>query len=261
MILLSRFPIDTEHARTFTRFRWNHMPGAMLPTDPTSRPWYNRDALGVLRLCSRSAWDVPVQVGDKTVHILASQPSSPLVEGAMTRVLRRNHDEVRLWSDYITGGSQCSYLTDDVNGQGRSTDPLSFVLLGDFGIDPLDGPGIPGTMDLLLKNPQVNSSVIPASAGAADAAKTEGGNNGGHKTPAQYDTADLPDVGNGPGNLRCDYVLPSKDLKIKTSGVYWPTSMDAQEHLATTKPLATTQPLPAPVHNGEHRLVWLDLQF
>ena len=44
MALLSRFPIDARHARTFRKFLWRDMPGALLPPG-----WYSPEELAVLR--------------------------------------------------------------------------------------------------------------------------------------------------------------------------------------------------------------------
>ena len=36
MVVLSRYPIETDRVRTFQMFRWADMPGALLPDDPTT---------------------------------------------------------------------------------------------------------------------------------------------------------------------------------------------------------------------------------
>ena len=36
MLVLSKYPIDTRHLRTFQTFRWADMPGVMLPDDPAT---------------------------------------------------------------------------------------------------------------------------------------------------------------------------------------------------------------------------------
>jgi len=40
-----------------------------------------------------------------------------------------------------------------------------FVIVGDLNCDPVDGEGMRGTMDQLLKSPRVNASFIPTSEG------------------------------------------------------------------------------------------------
>ena len=97
MVVLSRFPIDTKRVRTFRKFLWRDMPGALLP-----RSWYSPAQLAVLPLSSKSHWDVPVRIGRVTLHLLASHPTPPAFDGAEDRNGRRNHDEIRFWNDYLT---------------------------------------------------------------------------------------------------------------------------------------------------------------
>jgi 3-phytase len=49
MVLLSKYPIVENQARTFQIFLWQDMPGALLPDDPaTPKPddWYSEEELG-----------------------------------------------------------------------------------------------------------------------------------------------------------------------------------------------------------------------
>src|SRR5690606_17891055 len=69
MLVLSKYPIDAAKARTFQKFLWKDMPGAVLPDDPeTDAPadWYSAEQLDVLRLSSKSHWDLPIKVGKST---------------------------------------------------------------------------------------------------------------------------------------------------------------------------------------------------
>ena len=107
MVVLSKYPIQHRDVRTFQDFRWQDMPGALLPDDPaTDAPadWYSAEELAVLPLSSKSHWDVPVRVGRETVHVLAAHPTPPSFDGAEDRNGLRNHDEIRLWADYVRGG-------------------------------------------------------------------------------------------------------------------------------------------------------------
>ncbi len=84
MVVYSRFPIQRSRARTFQRFLWKDMPGARLPDDPaTTAPgdWFSPQELRVVRLSSKSHWDLPIEVGHKTVHLLASHPTPPVFDG------------------------------------------------------------------------------------------------------------------------------------------------------------------------------------
>ena len=110
MAVLSRFPIDTRKVRTFQKFRWKDMPGNLIPTD-----FYSPEEQRILRLSSKSHWDVPVRIGRDTVHFLVSHPTPPTFDGAEDRNGRRNHDEIRFWADYV---SDARYLYDDRGRRG-----------------------------------------------------------------------------------------------------------------------------------------------
>ena len=104
MVLLSRHPIDHKASRTFQKFLWKDMPGALLPDDPdTAAPadWYSKDELNVLRLSSKSHWDVVVRCNGQRIHMLCAHPTPPVFDGPEDRNGRRNHDEIRFWSDYV----------------------------------------------------------------------------------------------------------------------------------------------------------------
>ena len=108
MAVLSKYPIVEEDVRTFQHFLWKDMPGALLPDDPnTAAPadWYSPAELDVFRLSSKSHWDIPVEVGGNTLHVLASHPTPPTFDGVEDRNGLRNHDEIRFWADYVTPGT------------------------------------------------------------------------------------------------------------------------------------------------------------
>jgi hypothetical protein len=234
MLVLSKYPIDTRAVRTFQKFRWSDMPNALLPDDPaTTAPhdWYSPEILNVLRLSSKSHWDVPVKVGRSTVHFLVSHPTPPTFDGAEDRNGTRNHDEIRFWANYVTPGKG-HYLYDDAGKRGGLAPNARFVVAGDNNSDPLDGDSVPGAIQQLLHAPRVIDP-HPGSVGAVLAASTQGGANATHRSNPYFDTADFND--NAPGNLRADYVLPSWGLVPFGSAVYWPTDElsrlnDASDH-------------------------------
>ena len=120
MAVYSMVPIDAAHIRTFQQFLWKDMPGALLPEDPPGTPWYSPAELDILPLSSRSHWDLPLIVGNRTIHLLVSHPTPPVFDGPEDRNGRRNYDEIRFWADYIGGGSAASYIYDDAGGTGGS---------------------------------------------------------------------------------------------------------------------------------------------
>ena len=81
------------------------------------------------------------------------------------------------------------------------------MILGDQNADPLDGDSFDDAILQLLNHPRIEDP-LPTSAGAVEAAALQGGANLTHEGDPAYDTADFAD--GAPGNLRADYVLPSR---------------------------------------------------
>ncbi len=254
MIVLSRHPIASDDVRTFRRFRWQDMPGALLPDDPgTPEPgdWYAGDELADVRLSSTSHWDVPVEVGDGTVHVLAAGPTAAASGGTTDRDARRNHDEIRFWADYVSGGDAAAYVYDDRGVSGGLDPDAEFVVLGDLGGDPVDGEAPDGADPApgLLLDGRLVTDPMPASPGGEAAAAQQGGANADHDGDPRLDTADLTDDP-APGNLRRDYVLPSPGLEVTGAGIFWPVPSDPLSRLTGSYPFPTS----------EHRLVWVDVR-
>ncbi|WP_369370274.1 endonuclease/exonuclease/phosphatase family protein [Promicromonospora sp. Populi] len=251
MVVLSKYPIQVGQVRTFQDFKWADMPGALLPDDPTTAApadWYSAEELAVLPLSSKSHWDVPVRVGRETVHVLAAHPTPPSFDGVEDRNGLRNHDEIRFWADYVRGGWAARYQYDDQGRRGGLRPGSSFVIVGDYNADPVDGDSVDSAIDQLLDNWRITDPKA-TSAGAPEASALQAGANLTHVGNPKFDTADFADT--APGNLRVDYVLPSRDLRVRDAGVFWP---------ASTNPLSRlTGVFPFP--SSDHRLTWTDLKL
>ena len=263
MLVCSRLTLRREQVRSFRKFLWRDMPGADLPPD-----WYGPEALAVLPLSSKSHWDLPFELpapattatgsttapAPRLLHFLVSHPTPPGFDGPEDRNGRRNHDEIRLWADYLTPATG-GYLVDDAGQRGGLAAEASFVIAGDLNADPVDGGSRNGAIRQLLEHPRVHREaasgrLVPRSAGAVEAALRQGGANARQRGPAEQDTADFSDGGpNSPGNLRVDYVLPSADLEVCASGVLWPTQGDPAYALVNDDASASS----------DHRLVWMDI--
>ncbi len=245
MVVLSRFPIDAAAARSFQKLLWKNLPTSAVPAAITAgaEAWYSESDLTTLRLSSKSHWDVPVKIGNKTFHVLVSHPTPPAFDGPEDRNGRRNHDEIRLWAEYISD-QPSPWLTDDKGISGGLPSDASFVILGDQNADPSDGNSFPGAIDLLLKHPRINSSHVPTSEGGVEATRLQGKINKQHKGDPSHDTSDFSD--GSVGNLRADYVLPSRDLEVSAAQIFWPKNGEPGADL---------------VECSDHRLVWIDLAF
>ncbi|BCL37973.1 phytase [Nostoc sp. MS1] len=250
MLLLSKYPIDTANVRTFHNFLWKDMPDSLLSTissPGSNESWYSEAEKNVLRLSSKSHWDVPIKINGETIHVLVSHPTPPTFDTAEDRNGKRNHDEIRFWADYITPGKG-NYIYDDGGKTGGLAAGSRFVIMGDQNADPLDGDSFDNAIRQLLQNPNINTNVVPTSPGGPQQAVLQGGANNSQQGNPAFDTADFADT--APGNLRTDYVLPSADLQIIDSKVFWPLNTNPQ-----FTPVGTF-----PFPSSDHRLVYADVQ-
>ncbi|PQZ89107.1 endonuclease [Arthrobacter sp. MYb227] len=241
MVLYSKYPIDAANARTFQNFLWKDMPDSQLPGE-----YYSELVQSVLRLPSKSVWDVPVKVGKSTVHIIASHPTPPVFDGAEKRNKRRNHDEIRLLNDYISGGEDSQYIYDDNGTHGPLESGSKFIVLGDLNSDSNTGESDPAAIKELRTNPLLVDPKPVSEKCSAFAGSRIG------RSALMLDALSTADFGRGgKGVMRVDYVLPAKALPILDSGVYWPATGASGADL--------TEGLP-PV-SSDHRLVWVNLQL
>ncbi len=232
MALLSKYPINFKNIRTFQYFKWQDMPNALKPIDPTTaKPWFSEEAWKNSRLSSKSHWDIPVEVNGQTIHILASHPTPPVFDGPEDRNGKRNHDEIRFWTDYITA-EKSGYIYDDKGEKGGLKNSSPFVILGDLNASSVDGSAMTAGISNLLTHNNIQD-VLPQSRGAKK--HTHDNVNAMHHTAFW--------------RMRADYVLPSKTgIDITNSGVYWPTEDEDTFRLIKDR-----------AASSDHRMVWVDL--
>jgi 3-phytase len=242
-VLLSQYELEREKIRTFQKFLWRDLPGALLPNHPDrlgQGDWYSEDELDILRLSSKNHVDVPVSVHGHRLHLLLSHPTPPVFDGPENRNGRRNHDEIRLWSDYLSVGENANYLIDDAGKSGGLHSENLFVVLGDLNADPVDGDSYNQAIRQLLEHERIHPAVwhdnrVPRSEGG----KFQKLRNPPHRGDPAEDTAAW--------GLRVDYVLPARELKILRGGVFWPNPDETEA--TWLKP------------SSDHRLVWVDLKL
>jgi endonuclease/exonuclease/phosphatase family metal-dependent hydrolase len=172
---------------------------------------------------------------------LTCHPTPPVFDGAEDRNGRRNSDEIGFWADYVGGNGD--YIYDDRGNKGGLAAGELFVIAGDMNADPKDGESREKAILQLLDHPQIQDP-RPTSEGSVEQAKEQGGANAKHQGDPAFDTGDFAD--RNVGNLRIDYVLPSKTLAVKNAGVFWPVSTDAAYPLVSA---------------SDHRLVWVDVEI
>lgn len=236
MALLSRYPIDVPQIRTFQHFLWKDMPGSLIDkvVNTDGKAWYSKEAKDVMRLSSKSHWDVPVIIGKKRLHILASHPTPPVFDGPENRNGLRNHDEVRFWVDYVGGNETARYIYDD-QGKKGGFNGERFVLVGDLNASENEGDSYGKAIRTLLGHANIQDKPIPQ------------GNAGHEHTPgnphAKFHTAAW--------KMRVDYALPSKSgLNVKANGIFWPRKADPLYRLVENREASS-----------DHRLVWVDVEL
>lgn len=215
MALLSRHPIDG--VTDYSDFLWRDLPGNLIG-----------DALGpeaaaIQRLSTTAHWDIELSVDGRPLHVLGFAATPPVFDGPEDRNGRRNHDEIVFWLTHFPDAP--------------------FVLMGNANLDPEDGDGRLEGIHELLSSPRLQDT-RPESPGGP--AVGQSGVNAGHRGDPALDTADWDDV-SGPGNMRVDYVLPSADLAVTASGVFWPSPGDPMAETAATA--------------SRHKLVWVDIDL
>lgn len=224
MAILSRYPIDQSAIRDFSTFPWADLPNNLKPLE-NSMPE---------RLSTTVHWDVPVMLPNgRNIHMLTWHGTTPVFDGPDDVNGRRNQDETHFWQFYL-------------EGKLTFQPPLDFVVLGTANSDPFDGDSRREAIKSLLGHPLVQDP-LPSSDGAVQATSEDAGANDSHLGPAATDTVDWRDDAGYPGNLRVDYVLPSRTLNVLDSGVFWPeedTLFGGDVRRAS-----------------RHRLVWIDIDM
>jgi hypothetical protein len=241
MAVFSRFPVKLK--RSFQLFKWKDMPGALQVLNEDGSFYYPEVVREQLRLSSKSHWDVGLTIEGQNLHFLVSHPTPPVFDGPEDRNGLRNHDEIRLWADYIDP-QRSGYLYDDTGIKGGLIGGEKFVIAGDLNADPVDGESFDNAIGQLLDHRLINSTCVPASDGAVQSSETQGGKNLEHKGNPAFDTGDFNDK--YVGNMRIDYVLPSVSLKVLDCGVFWPTTDETGHNL---------------IDVSDHHLVWIDIEI
>ena len=231
MAVLSRFPLLADEARTFQRFLWRDLPGHHIPAGV-----YTPEALEIVRLSSKSHWDLPVQVGDRRLHLLISHPTPTGFDGEEDRNGRRNFDEIKLWADYVDGSEA---LVDDRGVRSGYTTDEPFVIIGDLNARPNERQSIYDGMPAisqLLKHTRIQDTGPVATSHGALQDRPAG--------PPAYPERATAEFRNG---VRVDYVLPSTDLEVLAGGVFWPAAEEDPAGHAWAQAAS------------DHRLVWIDV--
>ena len=228
LAVLSRFPVRREEIRTFRTFLWKDMPDSFLPRNPSTEMYLSAAEAEEFRLSSKTHIDVPVAIGDETIHALSAHPTPPVFDGEGNFNGKRNHDEIRLLADYAAGAE---YPYDDSGRQGGLDGDDSYVLMGDMNAAPGDEESLNAATSYFVRNDDgFIAPPFPTSPGGA-------AKNGPRSA---FWTAEF--------EAQVDYVLPSPDLGIERSAVVWPSEKTDERGLLEAVRTAS-----------DHRLVWADV--
>ena len=234
MALFANVPVDYRQARTFQKFLWQDLPGNHLPRD-----FYGEENATVLRLSSKSHWDVPVTVAGRRLHLLISHPTPPVFDGEEDRNGRRNFDEIKFWVHYLANDSA---LYDDRGRRGGLQPGANFIILGDLNAAPEAESRYDGMTAIaqLLQHPGIrDTGPVAVSQGAAEDRQPG--------PPHFYERCTT--AFDNDTRMRVDYVLPATGLRVLRGGVYWPVSTeDPEGHQLAERA-------------SDHHLVWIDLMI
>lgn len=236
MLVLSRWPIDHASVRTFQNFLWKDMPGAKRPVDPaTGEYWYEQAAWNHFPLSSKSHWDIPIDIDGKSLHFLVAHPTPPVFDGEEDRNGARNHDEIRLWADYIEP-DRAQYIYDDRGAQGGLATDNPFVIAGDMNASAYEGDSTEGAIEQLLEHPRINTDIRPLRLDADQLSPEQ------QTTNTPYHTAAW--------RAQVDYVLPSRQgIDLLDAGVFWPEPGSDLWRLIESRQASS-----------DHRMVWIDIE-
>ncbi|MGL4343292.1 MAG: endonuclease/exonuclease/phosphatase family protein [Metamycoplasmataceae bacterium] len=263
--LMSKYEIDKNNTRTFQNFKWKDLPGAEIPKIEVKSKkipkgmnvgdnWFTDEEWNNYRLSSKNHVDVPIKINVnnkvETIHLLLSHPTPPAFEIGGTKVnLKRNMAEIKFWKEYVENNST---LYDD-NGKkgGLGGQKEKFIILGDLNADNLAGnsnkeEGIIGLVNSPLINQEnVNGKFEPISAGA--------------KEEANKNNHPKPETRTSVFGLRVDWTLPSANLEILNSGIYWAGETEKGRLLFNDSRIG--QYGNSKEISSDHRLVWTTIKL
>ncbi|WP_322804310.1 endonuclease/exonuclease/phosphatase family protein [Vibrio alfacsensis] len=261
--LMSKYEIDTANTRTFQTFKRKDLPNAVNPEINVcdgSKPmpsnmacgdtWYSSEEWAEVRLSSKNHVDAPILIptenGHKIIHALMSHPTPSGFDSVSDNNKYRNSDENVFWHHYIKNNDA---IYDDAGQFGGFTGE-SFIVMGDLNADAEFGNATDARFDgvfELMNDSLVNQDVAhvgqpktPESTGA-----TQEDNSKGHPYP-ETRTATF--------GSRVDYAVPSADLDVVDTGVYWQAEGE-EGRLLFNDPRVGVRGTDKEI-SSDHRFVW-----
>lgn len=243
MIVLSSVPIDRDAVRTFADFRWVEMPGNSMP-DIFDSPLQR----AVPPVSSTSLWDVPLEIGEEHLHLVATSSTAPRSDRRVDAF--RAIDERRMLADYVSGAAGRGwYLTDDDGEAGGLAAGSSFVVAGAPAtaetLSALGDDAPSAVREAAEHRPLLDADAVqdleprPVTDEPVDERDDE---------QAGDEPTDTRALADGEG-MRASYVLPDADLSVRDAGIFWPAADEYGSGLVD----------PADEEAPQDRLVWTDI--
>ncbi len=265
-VLLSKYPIKEDEVMSWRQLAWANKEDHSMPSN-----YYVEAIANELKLSSKNHIKLPLDINGQQLNLVYCHPTPPVFDGEEQRNFRRNSDEIKLLVDILDNADylrqyeqeQVGYIEiiEDENNRYPSKHNEKkpqpdlvdgpFVILGDLNNDVLDGDGDKAAMTRLLKHSRIhhecaNGRLRPKSRGGFFyhlVLKRRGIERKGK--PAYWTHL------NG---LRLDYVLPSAELHVVNSGVFWPEKKELyREWLEDSKHRQKEAAY------TDHRMVWVDV--
>lgn len=273
--LMSKYQIDNSNIRTFQNFLWKDMKenDGITPVSipkitanendnkipqgmKTGDDWFTQDEWNKIRLSSKNHVDVPIKINNQTIHVLISHPTPPAFDTVTETNILRNRYEILFWKHYIENKE---FIYDD-NGKKGGIDGQNekFVIMGDMNADNFQSTNDPKTrigITDLISSKYVNKEYaygkwVPTSIGAKEDVTSKGDYKYNHEKPESRTSV---------FGLRVDWTLPSQNLNIYDTGVFWAGALEKGRLLFNDKRIGKYGN--SKEISSDHRLVWTSFKL
>ncbi|MBY5923512.1 endonuclease/exonuclease/phosphatase family protein [Ferrimonas balearica] len=266
-VLLSKYALDNEQARTFRQFKWSDVTGTAKPPLDNGNEM-DEQAWQALSVMDTNFVDIAMRLPDgRQISLLLTQLANqqPGADALRSNWLQqRNGAQLDFIADYISDRKDGDYLVDDKGRRGGVNLGRPFVLMGNLNND--EDP-----FRLTVSTPwadtyEINSSAIRKVLSDSYLLGSNGRFNTDSLTPTSFGAEEYkmsvgsshihPQVWTSLSGMRFSYVLPHKDLHISASGVFWPALGEAGFEW-----LYQDSGEQDPSLSSHERMVWVDVDF
>lgn len=273
--LMSKYELDKENTRTFQKFLWKDMKEkdgitpVSIPTITansqdkripvgmkTGDNWFTNEEWNKIRLSSKNHVDVPIIINNKKIHLLISHPTPPAFDTITETNILRNRYEILFWKHYVENKM---FIYDD-KGRFGGIDGLKekFVIMGDLNADNFNSTNNPKTrigINELISSQFINKDYAigkwtPTSIGAKEDVMQNGQYRYNHEKPESRTSV---------FGLRVDWTLPSWNLNIFNTGVFWAGKKEKGKLLFNDSRIGKHGN--SKEISSDHRMVWITIHL